>query len=139
MPNPSMSPADAGARNLKRLFVLRWIALTATAAVIAMAKGIAGIELPLVALGLVIGAAVVLNAWTGMRLRSARPVHDPELFLQLLADVFSIYAGANGTEGVGDQLYLLIGVRFASPLLAQGYYANQPVLVPEREEELYPG
>ncbi len=82
-----MSVADAGARNLKRLFALRWIALAATAAVIALAKNLAAIDLPLASLGLVIGAAVALNAWTGLRLRSPRPVHDPELFLQLLADV----------------------------------------------------
>ena len=87
-PPPDTLPAlDAGARNLKRLFVLRWIALAATAGAVAAAKQIAGVDLPLAPLVVVLGAAVVLNAWTGMRLRSPRPVGDPELFLQLLADV----------------------------------------------------
>lgn len=83
-PLPSL---DAGARNLRRLFILRWIALAATAGVIALAQRIAGIELPVLALGVVLGCDAVLNAWTGWRLRSARAVGEPELFLQLLADV----------------------------------------------------
>jgi len=78
---------DAGARNLRRLFVLRWSALAATTGVIALAHYGAGIELPVLALSIVLGCSAVLNAWTGWRLRSSQPVGDPELFLQLLADV----------------------------------------------------
>lgn len=78
---------DTGARNLRRLFILRWIALAATAGVIALAQRLAGIELPVFALGVVLCCGALLNAWTGLRLRSPRPVADAELFLQLLADV----------------------------------------------------
>jgi two-component system sensor histidine kinase RegB len=85
-----MSPylsLDAGTRNLRRLFILRWIVLAATAGVIALAQRVAEIELPVFALGVVLGCSAVLNAWTGWRLRSPPPVGDPELFLQLLGDV----------------------------------------------------
>jgi two-component system sensor histidine kinase RegB len=70
--------------------VLRWIGLAATVGVIGLANRIAGVELPLASLGLVIAAATALNAWTGARLRSRRPVRDRELFLQLLGDVAAL-------------------------------------------------
>lgn len=83
----TLPSSDTGARNLRRLFILRWIALAATAGMVTLAQRVAEIDLPVLSLGIVIGCGAVLNAWTGWRLRSKRPVGDPELFLQLLADV----------------------------------------------------
>lgn len=87
IPMSTLTSPDTGARNLRRLFILRWIALAATAGVVALAQRVAGVDLPVLSLGIVIGCGAALNAWTGWRLRSPRPVGDPELFLQLLADV----------------------------------------------------
>lgn len=114
---------DHGVRNLKRLFVLRWIALAATVSVIAMAKVMAGIELPLMALGLVIGTAVVLNAWTGVRLHSTRTVGDRQLFLQLLADVAVLAGVLYFTGGWANPFVTLfvLPLMIAATLLPAGH------------------
>lgn len=123
MPQSFMPSTDAGARNLKRLFVLRWIALAATVGVIGMAKVMAGIELPVLPLTLVIGAGVVVNAWTGLRLRSARPVMDPELFLQLLADVAVLTGVMYFTGGWANSFVtlFLLPLMIAATLLPARY------------------
>lgn len=119
-PLPSL---DAGARNLRRLFILRWIVLAATAGVIALAQRVAGIELPVPALGVVLGCSAVLNAWTGWRLRSARAVGDPELFLQLLADV-AVLTGVLYFSGGWSNAFVtmfLVPLMIAATLLPARY------------------
>lgn len=88
-PSPT---ADTHRRNLKRLFALRWIALAATAALLACATFVIGMPLPLPALGIVLACAAAVNVWTGLRIRSSAPIGDSTLFRQLLADTATLAA-----------------------------------------------
>ena len=88
--NPLHSSQSSNVVNLRRLFVLRNIAIvgqTLTALGVVYALGMA---LPLGAIGSVIGTLALLNFLTRVRLWSARPVNDAELFAQLLLDVLAL-------------------------------------------------
>ncbi|MBI1396745.1 MAG: sensor histidine kinase [Betaproteobacteria bacterium] len=73
-------------RNLERLWILRWIALGAMTATVAIARHVLGEMLDVGALAGCLGAGLVLNAWTTWRLRGESPVRETEIFLQLLGD-----------------------------------------------------
>lgn len=78
--------------NLRRLFILRSIAIAGQVLAIAVAVGMFDTPLPVAAMAGVIALLVAVNLRTWMRLRSAAAVSDAELFAELLADVAALTA-----------------------------------------------
>ncbi|HEX7810575.1 MAG TPA: histidine kinase dimerization/phospho-acceptor domain-containing protein [Burkholderiales bacterium] len=78
--------------NLRRLFLLRSIAIAGQAAAIAVAVVLFDTPLPVTPMAAVIAGLVAVNLRTWLRLRSSAPVRDAELFAELLADVAALTA-----------------------------------------------
>jgi two-component system sensor histidine kinase RegB len=78
--------------NLRRLFLLRSIAIAGQAAAIAVAVMLFDTPLPVTPMAAVIAALIAVNLRTWLRLRSSAPVRDAELFAELLADVAALTA-----------------------------------------------
>ena len=89
MPTPDPTEASSN-RNLKRLFVLRGLLISGGMTALLSIHFLADYALPLRPLLAIIGALVLLNAWTWQRVRSARHIGDGEFFLQLSIDVFAL-------------------------------------------------
>ena len=115
--------ADAARRNLQRLAVLRTVALVAMASTIAVAELAFDQSLDLPALGVVLAAAGLLNAWTWVRVRQRPPVGEALLFTHLLADTATLTGVLYFTGGWSNpfvSLYLLPLVIAATLLPARG-------------------
>lgn len=96
--------------NLRRLFVLRSIAIAGQALAITAAVAVYDTPLPVAAMAGVIALLVLLNVRTWLRLRQALPVGDGELFAELLADVAALTALlylSGGSTNPFVSLYLL--------------------------------
>ena len=66
--------SNSSALNLRRLFALRnFIIAVQIAAIFAVIHGL-GVAIPLIPLGMIIGAYAFLNALTWLRFKSPRPV-----------------------------------------------------------------
>jgi two-component system sensor histidine kinase RegB len=94
---PAVTPVDAAPagpatddtrdrRHLRRLVVLRWIALATMAGAIATVQFAFEIDLPMTPLTVVVLAAVGLNGFTRWRISRPWPVRPREVLAQLLAD-----------------------------------------------------
>ncbi|MBV8665441.1 MAG: HAMP domain-containing histidine kinase [Burkholderiaceae bacterium] len=75
---------------LRAIVLLRTLALLCQAAGLAAAQFWLGIELQLPPLLVVLTAMTALNLWSWLRMRKRQPAGNPELFLQLLADVAAL-------------------------------------------------
>ena len=96
--------------NLRRLFVLRSIAIAGQLGAIVVAVGVFDTPLPVAPMAAVIAVLVIVNLRTWMRLRSAAVVSDAELFAELLADVAALSALlylSGGSTNPFISLYLL--------------------------------
>lgn len=96
---PEISPSR---KNLRRLFILRIIAMCGqTTAIVALTYGI-GMDLPLRLMATVILLLASFNFLTWLRLRRPVPVTDLELFGQLLVDIAALaillYASGGSTN-----------------------------------------
>lgn len=90
-PTASLPPASA-AINLRRLIMLRNIALAGQFLAVWVASAFLGMALPLRPLITIIAAMAVVNLLTWWRTRRAWPVRDNELFAQLVLDVAALSA-----------------------------------------------
>jgi two-component system sensor histidine kinase RegB len=104
---PAPTPA---ALNLRRLTLLRWIALGGQLAPVLVAIGAIGMALPLHALAVIFATLIGINLATHWRLRGERPVTEPELFAHLTLDMLGLTALLYFTGGSTNPfatLYLL--------------------------------
>lgn len=91
MPSSSTTTSpSSNAVNLKRLFVLRNIAIIGQALVLLVVSYVLGMSLPLAPMTAVVLALVGVNLFTWRRLHHSSVVSDIELFFQLLIDVTAL-------------------------------------------------
>lgn len=103
-PNPDTSTS------LRRLFVLRCIAIAGQLAAIGIAVSVFDTPLPVTPMVAVVLALGAVNARTWARLGNGRPVSSSELFAELLADVAALTALlylSGGSTNPFVSLYLL--------------------------------
>jgi two-component system sensor histidine kinase RegB len=101
---------SSAAINLRRLVVLRAIALGGQALAVGVAVDTLHMALPLKPLVLILAALAVVNLFTWLRLNRPWPIRDAELFAQLALDVLALtgllyYTG--GSTNPFAPLYLL--------------------------------
>ena len=91
---PVDQPIQAGISHLRRLVLLRSIAIGVQGATLTLAYYFLEMQLQWLPMLATIALLVLLNLFTGWRLRTnPAPVTYPELFAQLCADVLSLSAG----------------------------------------------
>ncbi len=92
----------AGHLQLRRLVILRGVAIVAQLATLTAVWRMLHVDLDWTPMLLTIAALVVINTLTLGRLRSSRPVSNPELFAQLCVDVLALsvllYYGGGSTN-----------------------------------------
>ena len=81
-----------GHAQLRRLAILRAIAIGAQLLTLACVWKLLGMELDWLPMLLTIATLAAINLFTWLRLRGNRPVGNPELFAQLCADVLALSA-----------------------------------------------
>ena len=121
--NPSSSVTQTGHSHLRRLVMLRSIAVAAQCITLALVYRFLEMDLPWHPMLITVGAQAVLNLLTWLRLRNNRPVSNMELFAQLCADVLALsvllyYGGGSANPFVS--LFLLPLV-IAAATLPRGY------------------
>ena len=89
-PGMNVFPAQTGHRHLRRLAALRGVAIGAQGGVLALAWFVLGMHLPWLPLLATMAAQALVALLTGLRLSSARPVSNMELFAQLCLDVLAL-------------------------------------------------
>jgi two-component system sensor histidine kinase RegB len=97
-------------RNLRRLVILRTLAIAGQSGAIAVVSTMLEIPLPIAPMAMVIALLAVANAATCVRLRFGWPVGDAEIFAQLLVDAFALSALlylSGGAENPFASLYLV--------------------------------
>ncbi len=110
MPAHTSPVLSSAAINLRRLVVLRAIALGGQALAVGVAVDTLHMALPLKPLVWILAAMAVVNLFTWLRLRRPWPIRDAELFAQLALDVLALtgllyYTG--GSTNPFAPLYLL--------------------------------
>jgi len=114
---------QTGHSHLRRLVMLRTLALAAQCATLALAYRFLEIKLQWLPMLPVVAALAVLNLFTWLRLRNNKPVSNAELFAQLCADVLALsmllYYGGGSTNPF-ISLFLLPLV-IAAATLPHGY------------------
>jgi two-component system sensor histidine kinase RegB len=118
-----MSPPSSAAINLRRLAVVRTIAVAGQGAAVWVAVTRLGMPLPLDPLVAILAAMVVVTAATWLRPRLAAPVREAELFAQLVLDVAALSAllyFSGGATNPFVTLYLL-PLAFAAAALPAAY------------------
>ena len=106
---PPPAPEDAAARNMRLLVLLRWMAVGGQAAAILIVHYGLGIHLPVVAMGVVLAALVMLNAMTWLG-HPHWPVTNFQLFGSLACDVAALSVQlylSGGATNPFVSLYLL--------------------------------
>lgn len=88
--NPSVSAVQTGHSHLRRLVLLRAIAIGAQGITLALVHQLLGMNLQWLPMLVVVVALAMLNLLTWLRLRNAAPVSNGELFAQLCADVLAL-------------------------------------------------
>ena len=120
---PPGSAIQTGHSHLRRLVMLRTIAVAAQCATLALAYRFLAMELPWLPMLAAIAALAGLNLVTWLRLRRDSPVSNAELFTQLCADVLALsvllYYGGGSTNPF-ISLFLLPLV-IAAATLPHGY------------------
>lgn len=102
MPSQTLPAPTPSEKNLRRLFVLRIIAVSGQILAIAAVTYGLGMKLPLNLMGLVILLLAAFNFLTWLRLKNPFPVTDLELLGQLLVDIAALavllYASGGSTN-----------------------------------------
>lgn len=100
--NQHMLTIQTGHSHLRRIVLLRTIAVAAQCATLALVYRFLEIELEWLPMLATIAALAVLNLLSWWRLRADHPVSNPELFAQLCADVLALsillYYGGGSTN-----------------------------------------
>ncbi len=121
--NPTPFTAQTGHSHLRRLVMLRSIAVAAQCATLALAYRFLAMELQWLPMLAAIATLAGLNLLTWLRLRNNSPVSNAELFAQLCADVLELsillYYGGGSTNPF-ISLFLLPLV-IAAATLPHGY------------------
>ncbi len=97
-------------RNLRRLVILRTLAIAGQISAIAVVSRALEMPLPIVPMAMIIALLAVFNAATCVRLRFRWPISDAEILAQLLADVIALTALlylSGGSENPFTSLYLV--------------------------------
>ena len=93
---------QTGHSHLRRLVLLRAIAVAAQCATLALAYRFFEMKLQWLPMLATVGALAVLNLFTWLRLRNSSPISNAELFSQLCADVLALsvllYFGGGSTN-----------------------------------------
>jgi two-component system sensor histidine kinase RegB len=121
--NSSSFTSQTGHSQLRRLVILRTIAVAAQCAALVLVYRFLAMELQWLPMLATIGALAVLNLLTWLRLHNDSPVSNVELFAQLCADVLALsvllyYSGGSTNPFVS--LFLLPLV-IAAATLPHGY------------------
>ena len=121
--NPTLSAVQTGHSHLRRLVLLRVIAVAAQCATLALVYRLLEMELRWLPMLAAVAALAALNLLTWLRLRNNNPVSNAELFMQLCADVLALsvllYYGGGSTNPF-ISLFLLPLV-IAAATLPHGY------------------
>ena len=88
--NISIPAFQTGHSHLRRLVLLRAIAVAAQCATLALVYDILEMNLRWLPMLATVGALALLNLFTWLRLRNNTPVSNIELFAQLCADVLAL-------------------------------------------------
>ncbi len=120
--SPALDTDAANKRNLLLLVQLRWLAVCGQVVTILFVGFGMGVELPIISMGMVLGAVVALNFFSLIRAREKEALANGELFLQLLLDVAALTAQlylSGGATNPFVSLYLLqvtLGAVLLQPL-----------------------
>lgn len=123
MTGMNLFATQTGHHHLRRLVVLRGIAIAAQGAVLVLAYLLLDMQLPWLPLVATVAALVMLNLLTWWHLHSNRPVTNAELFTQLCADVLALAVMlyfSGGSTNPFISLFLLPLV-IAAATLPRGY------------------
>lgn len=101
------TPFAANLAHLQRLFMLRNIAILAQFSTVLVVYFFLKIEIPVVALGLVILQVVFFNVYTALRLRHTKPISHNEIFIHLLFDVLALAILLYFTGGATNPFIIL--------------------------------
>lgn len=118
--------------NLQRLVLLRAVLNGGELAALIIASTMLGLALPVTGMTTVVLVHILLNLYTAWRLRRPSPVHEHELFAQLVADIFAfgalLYLSGGATNPFSFLLLLPLTVSAAA--LPQRYsYATAAVVI----------
>jgi two-component system sensor histidine kinase RegB len=108
--SPTLSHDATNKSNLLLLVQLRWLAVCGQVITILLVGFALGVDLPLLAMGLVLLGLVALNIFSLLRARSQSALTNTELFIQLLLDVAALTAQlylSGGATNPFVSLYLL--------------------------------
>ncbi len=114
---------QTGYHHLRRLAALRGIAIAAQCALLGLAGFVLDMPLPWLPLGLTVTAETVFALLAWLRLASARPVSNAELFGQLCLDVLTLAALLYFTGGSTNPFIslFLLPLVIAAATLPRGY------------------
>ncbi len=87
---PDTASASAGLTNLRRLFLLRSLAIAGQTGAIWMASQLLHLPLTLAPMALTVALLAAFNSYVFWRLRTTRPCVDNEIFIHLLVDVAAL-------------------------------------------------
>ena len=120
---PAESQVEVTRRILRRLFLLRNIAIPCAATGIIIAHSIYDLGLPLKPLTITLMLLAVLNLLTWLRLRSAIVISNTEIFLQMLLDIAAISSLFYFTGGAANPFiwFYLLPLIIAATILPRGY------------------
>lgn len=90
MTTPVPDPPDKGFDHLRRLLLMRWLAIAGWLALVAAASPLLGIELPLAPMLAIVALLAAFNLITRLRLARGGAVPDSELFAQLCVDIAAL-------------------------------------------------
>lgn len=135
-----------GKANLKRLWIMRNIAISAQIAIIIIIRYWYQVHLPIAPLAVVVGSLFAINALTWARLKNARECSDREFLFQLLADIGAFTAALYFTGGATNPfvglfllplvvaatvlrrryVWLIVGITVAAYTWLLGHYVPLP-------------
>ncbi len=88
--SPAATPHEKGADHLRRLLLMRWFAVAGQLSLIAAARPLLDIELPLAPMLAIVALLTGFNLTTQQRLARGGAVADSELFAQLCVDIAAL-------------------------------------------------
>ncbi|HHJ18197.1 MAG TPA: HAMP domain-containing histidine kinase [Gammaproteobacteria bacterium] len=111
---------DSSTRNLKRLFMLRSLVIGGELLALLLANTLAGLELPVQPLLLIIGILTAVNFWTWRRILGSTSIRDGEFFIQLSIDVLALTGVLYFTGGATNPFawFFLIPLIIAATVLS---------------------
>jgi two-component system sensor histidine kinase RegB len=98
----------SGAIRLRTLVILRWVAIAGQLAALGVADLVLGMQLPLGACSLIVGAAVISNLVASVVFPGNRRLREAEAMLTLLFDLSQLAALLALTGGLNNPFALLI-------------------------------